>query len=290
MKECTVCGIQITVTPGDSRANMEKAAIWLRRAKKLHDCDLAVLPESYLTGFAPPVPLSEFHATLPQIPGPETDFFSALCRELNLILILPMYEQGPDQIIYNSSLLIDETGALLGNYRKTHPFPTERAWTTAGTDPVVCDTRIGKIGMIICYDGDFPELVRAEALAGAEIIVRPSAFMRSFEIWDLTNRARAYDNHVYVIAVNSVGPDAENLYFGSSMIVSPIAQKLAQARGGEEIIAARLDPDPIKCLTYGSLDPMRFDHIEDRNLTAYRDILKPGRCPFEPAERIGIKK
>ena len=78
--------------------------------------------------------------------------------------------------------------------------------------------------MTICYDGDFPELYRAEAIMGAEVICRPSALLRSFEIWELTNRARAYDNHVYIVACNAVGPDAGgNYYFGHSMIVDPIS-------------------------------------------------------------------
>jgi len=92
---------------------------------------------------------------------------------------------------------------------------------------------------------------------------------------------------VYVIAVNSVGADAEdNYYFGSSMIISPIAQKLAQARGTEEIISAKLDPDPLKRITYGANSPMIFDHLEDRNLEVYKDILKEAKSPFEPAKRI----
>ena len=92
-------------------------------------------------------------------------------------------------------------------------------------------TGLGSIGMIVCYDGDFPELSRLLAVKGAEVIVRPAALLRSFDIWHITNAARAYDNHVYVIATNAVGPDAGgNYYLGHSMIVNPIAWRLAQAR------------------------------------------------------------
>jgi hypothetical protein len=70
------------------------------------------------------------------------------------------------------------------------------------------------------------------------------------------------------------------------MIVSPIARKLAQARGGEEIIFAELDPDPIRHLTYGSKSPMCFDHLEDRNLASYDGILTPARSRFKPSRRI----
>ena len=109
--------------------------------------------------------------------------------------------------------------------------------------------------------------------------------LRSFEIWELTNRARAYDNHVYMVACNGVGPDAGgNYYFGHSMIVDPIAHKLAQARGTEEVISAALDPDPLKRITYGAASPMIFDHLQDRNLAAYRDILKPGPQPVRAGQ------
>jgi hypothetical protein len=70
------------------------------------------------------------------------------------------------------------------------------------------------------------------------------------------------------------------------MIVSPIAQVLALARGTEEVVAAELDPDPLRYVTYGARTPMIFDHLEDRNLAAYGDVLTPARSRFEPARRI----
>ena len=71
----------------------------------------------------------------------------------------------------------------------------------------VVDTELGRIGMAICFDGDFPELWRIQAVQGAEVIVRPSALLRSADIAELTSRARAYDNHVYVVAANATGTD-----------------------------------------------------------------------------------
>ena len=74
--------------------------------------------------------------------------------------------------------------------------------------------------MIICFDGDYPELSRITAVRGAEVIARPSALLRSADLWELTNRARAYDNHVYVVGANATGIDpAGTIYFGNSMIV-----------------------------------------------------------------------
>ena len=292
MKEFVAAAVQIAVKPNDINYNLEKIGFWLEAAVKEHDAELVVFPEAITTGFVPGMPSEEFYDLLNYIPGPETEQIGALARELKVHVIFPIYEKGKEKnVIMNSSILINDEGEIAGIYRKTHPFPTERldggGWTTPGKEAVVVDTKLGKIGMIICYDGDFPELSRVLAIRGAEIITRPSALLRSFEIWDMTNKARAYDNHVYVIAANSVGADAgDNYYFGSSMIISPIAQKLAQARGTEEIISAKLDPNPLKRITYGANNPMTFDHLEDRNLEVYKDILKEAKSPFEPAKRI----
>lgn len=143
---------------------------------------------------------------------------------------------------------------------------------------------------MICYDGDFPEVSRILAIKGAQIIVRPSALLRGFDIWETTNKMRAYDNHVYVVAVNAIGTDASGThYFGHSMIVSPIAQVLAIGRGTEDIVYAELDPDPLKKISYGSDAPMTFDHLEDRNVASYgKVLLRKARSVFESAKRYRI--
>jgi beta-ureidopropionase len=125
----------------------------------------------------------------------------------------------------------------------------------------------------------------------AEIITRPSALLRSYDIWYITNCARAYDNHVYLIGVNAVGADAaNNYYFGNSMIIDPTAWKLAQARGVEEIVSAELDPEPLRYISHGTCSPQIFDHLEDRNLALYEEILRAARSRFEPARRVPYAK
>ncbi|MDI3534783.1 MAG: hypothetical protein PWQ82_1148 [Thermosediminibacterales bacterium] len=296
MKEFIAAGVQIASRPNDVDYNLEKIKHWLEKAVKEHDAELVVFPETVTTGFTPNMSVEELYNLVSTIPGKITDEIANIARQLDTHVVLPTYERGPDKgVVYNSSVLINNKGDIVGVYRKTHLFPTERieggGWSTPGRRAEVYDTELGKIGMIICYDGDFPELSRVLALKGAEIITRPSALLRSYEIWAVTNQARAYDNHVYLIGVNAVGPDAgENYYFGHSMIVSPIAQKLALARGTEEIISARLNPDPIKHVTYGAQTPMMFDHLQDRNLAVYEGILQEGKSSFEPAKRIPYKK
>jgi len=286
MIEFVAAAVQLAPVPCDPGANLAKIVAGIEEARREHEADLVVLPESALTGFHPGPRQAELYDLAEPLDGPACRELGLLCRSLGVHLVLPLYERGEQRgVIYNSSVLLDDQGEVRGCYRKTHPFPTERlargGWTTPGDRAVVVPTRLGKIGMILCYDGDFPELSRACALQGAEVITRASALLRSFEIWELTTRARAYDNAVYVIGVNAVGQDAGgSLYFGGSMIVSPSAQPLALARGGEEVVSARLSPDPLRAVTYGSRQPQIFDHLADRNLAAYDGTLQPGATPF----------
>jgi beta-ureidopropionase len=287
-RDLRVAIAQISVKPYAIEENIEKCVHWLEMAVKEHHAELVVYPETITTGFAPGMLLEEFYNLVTFIPGSMTQKIVEAAKKLKVHVVFPTYERGETPgVIYNSSVLIDDLGNIVGIYRKTHPFPTENisagGWTTPGREAKVFETRLGKIGMIICYDGDFPELSRVLAVQGAEIIVRPSALLRSYDIWSLTNHARAYDNHVYFIGANAVGADAaNNFYFGSSMIISPIGEKLAQARGGDEIISAVLDHEPLKYVSPGSHNKMVFNHIEDRNLEVYQEhILKPAQSPFQ---------
>jgi len=291
MQRFTAACAQIAVAPMDVAENLRRAVAWTRRAVEESGAQLVVLPETVTTGFTPDVGPDALWDAVDAVPGALWEPLQRVVQDLGVFLAFGSYERGPERgVVYNSAMLLGPDGGFLGVYRKTHLFPIEvRAnggWSTRGTEPVVIHTPLASFGLSICYDGDFPELFRAEALLGAEVILRPSALLRSFEIWELTNRARAYDNHVYMVACNAVGPDAgNNYYFGHSMIVDPISHKLAQARGTEEVIFAELNPDPIKYITYGAKSPMIFDHLRDRNLEAYRGILQPGRSRFEPAKR-----
>jgi predicted amidohydrolase len=296
MKEFVAAGVQIAIKPNDVDANIGKVLEWIDKAVLEYQADLIVFPETITTGFTPGVSAEELWDMVDTIPGRLTAPVSEAAKKHGVYVVFPTYESGPARgIVFNSAVLIGAEGEVAGVYRKTHPFPTERkaggGWCTPGSSAEVYDTKLGKIGLIICYDGDFPELSRLLAVKGAEIIIRPAALLRSYEIWEMTNMARAYDNHVYFIAVNALGVDAgNNYYFGHSMIVSPIAQKLALGRGTEEIIAAKLDPDPIKYVSYGTKSPMIFDHLEDRNIAIYQEILKEAKSPFEPSRRIPYEK
>jgi len=292
MKEFVAACVQIAVTPNDVQANVDKGVVWLENAVGEYEADLVVFPETVTTSFVTGLDANDLWDLVDEVPGRITREVQAAAKSLGVHVVWPSYRRGPERgVVYNSAILIGPEGQVIGIYDKTHPFPLERqdcgGWVTAGNRADVFETELGPIGLIICYDGDFPELSRLLAVRGAQVIARPSALLRSFDIWHITNAARAYDNHVYMVATNSVGPDAGGShYFGHSMIVNPIAWRLAQARGGEEIIAARLDPDPLRHVTWGSRSPQVFDHLQDRNLPVYEGMLEKARSRFELGKRL----
>ncbi|HEY5669290.1 MAG TPA: carbon-nitrogen hydrolase family protein [Anaerolineales bacterium] len=292
LKEFIAACVQIAIKPNDVQANIDKAVVWLKKAVTDYKAELVVFPETVTTGYETDLTPEELWDLVDEAPGSITSAIQMTAKELGTHVVWPSYRRGGERgVVYNSAILIGPNGEIVGIYDKTHPAPWERrdggGWVEVGNRADVFETELGTIGMIICYDGDFPELSRLLAVKGAEIIIRASALQRSYDIWYITNAARAYDNHVYVVASNLVGPDARGNYgFGHSMIVNPIAWRLAQARGTEEIIAAKLDPDPLRYITWGSKSLQTFDHLEDRNLKIYEEILKTARSRFEPGKRF----
>jgi deaminated glutathione amidase len=296
MRAFTAAAVQIAPASGPLTAesiqtNMERVESLVRRCVETTGAELVVLPETVTTGFSPGTSVEALWDLVDVIPGRMTDPFQRLAAELGIHLVHATYERGENErIVYNTALLIGPSGDVLGTYRKTHPFCTEMVerggWVTAGDEVCVVETPLGRIGMIICFDGDYPELSRIQAVQGAEIIARPSALLRSADIWELTNRARAYDNHVYVIGANAVGVDPGGmLYFGNSMIVTPIAEVIARAATHEGWVSAYLDPATAMAqLTPGSNVPQIFDHLADRNLDLIKryseDLKKPAAVSF----------
>ncbi|MDQ1738218.1 MAG: deaminated glutathione amidase [Pseudonocardiales bacterium] len=282
------------LTAATITANTAKAVDLVRQCCTATQAELVVLPESVTTGFTPGITPELLWDLVSEVPGSIVQPYLDVAAELGIHLVLGSYERGPERgVVYNAAVVIGPSGRLLGRYRKTHPFGHERAdrggWVTPGEDTLVVDTELGKIGVIICFDGDYPELSRITAIQGAEIICRPSALLRSADLWELTNRARAYDNHVYLIGANATGVDpAGVIYFGNSMIVTPIAEVIARAASHESWVSARLDPEAaMSALTPGSSVPQSFDHLADRNLALIRKhsaaLLSEARSPLAPS-------
>ena len=300
MRAFTAAAVQVPPIPAvlsrdTSAANVAHCAEMVRRCVADTDAELVVLPETCTTGFTPGLSPDDLWALVDPVDGPLTAPLHRAAADLAIHLVYGAYERGASNgTVYNSAVLVGPDGSTKGVYRKTHPFCTELrsrgGWVTPGDDICVVETPLGRIGMIICFDGDFPELSRITALEGADVIVRPSALLRSADIWELTNRARAYDNHVYVIGANAVGTDpAGVLYFGNSMIVTPIAEVVARAASHECWVSARLDPElAMRSLTPGSSVPQSFDHLADRNLdliAKYADRLAAPAATSFPYRR-----
>ncbi len=297
MREFVAAAVQLAPSSAPLTAetvadNSRRAVAMVRQCVAATGAELVVLPESVTTGFTPGLPPAALWDLVSELPGPVLDPFTAVAAELGVHLVLGTYERGPERgVVYNAAVVVAPSGELLGVYRKTHPFGTERAdrggWVTPGEDTLVVDTELGRIGVIICFDGDYPELSRITAIQGAEIICRPSALLRSADLWELTNRARAYDNHVFLVGCNATGVDpAGVIYFGNSMIVTPIAEVIARAASHECWTVARLNPDTaMASMTPGSSVPQSFDHLADRNLALIRkhvdELLSEARSPFK---------
>ncbi len=296
MKAFTAAAVQIAPVPGpltgeSVKANCAKAVDFVERCVAATGAEFVVLPESASTGFTPGVSADALWDLVSDVPGPVTEPLQEVARRLGVHLVWGTYERGQKRgVVYNSAVLIGPGGDVLGVYRKTHPFCTETlargGWVTPGDEVCVVDTELGRIGMVICFDGDYPELARIQAVRGAEVIARPSALLRSADIWELTSRARAYDNHVYVVGANATGVDAAGvLYFGNSLIVTPVAEVVARAASHDCWISARLDPvSAMASLTPGSSVPQVFDHLADRNLDLIRryadDLQRPAKTGF----------
>jgi predicted amidohydrolase len=296
MRAFTAAAAQVAPVPGPLTAdtiksNVDNCVAMVERCVEATGAELVVLPETATTGFSPAVTAGELWELMDVVPGEVTLPLQRVASRLGVHLVVGTYERGdPPGTVYNTALLVGPNGDVLGTYRKTHLFAGENVahggWVTPGDAATVVRTELGSIGLIICFDGDYPELARVNAIRGAEIICRPSALLRSADIWELTNRARAYDNHVYVIGANATGVDPAGLiYFGNSMIVTPIAEVVARAASHEGWVSVRLDPETaLRSLTPGSNVPQRFDHLADRNLDFIRshldELSAPAKTPF----------
>jgi deaminated glutathione amidase len=279
-----------SLTPDTIKANVETAVDLAHRCVDATGAELVVAPETVTTGFAPGVDATDLWGMVGPVPGPLTEGAQALAAELGILLVWPTYEAGPSQgTVYNAVAVIGPDGEVLGTYRKTHLFPSERQWATPGDDVLVVTTSLGRLGSVICFDGDFPELVRIEAGMGAQVVARPSAFLRAADIWELTTRARAYDNHVYVVAPNAVGVDPGGfVYFGNSLIVGPTGEVLARGTSQPGWVSATIGLDPMATISPGSSVRQSFDHLAERNLALYRrhrDVLEAGAGSAFPLPR-----
>ena len=188
--------------------------------------------------------------------GPTTKRFQALAEELNMVLVLPMYEFEKPGFLYNTAAVIDADGTYLGKYRKTHIPQVKGFWEKFYFRPgnlgyPIFETAVGKVGVYICYDRHFPEGWRALGLAGAEIVFNPSATSRGLSsyLWQLEQTASAAANMYFVGAINRVGIESlgDNDFYGTSYFANPRGQFVDGTASDQdaELVIRELDLDLI---------------------------------------------
>ncbi|TCC27281.1 acyltransferase [Kribbella speibonae] len=224
---------------------------------------------------------AEYYEYAESVPGPTTERFAALARELGMVMVLPMYEQEQPGVLYNTAAVVDADGTYLGKYRKNHIPQVKGFWEKFYFRPgnlgyPIFDTAVGRIGVYICYDRHFPEGWRALGLAGAKIVFNPSATSRGLSayLWKLEQPASAVANEYFIGAINRVGIESEfgdNDFYGTSYFADP---------EGKFVGDVGHDHDPeliVRDLDLSLLDTVRdrWQFYRDRRPDAYGDLTKP---------------
>ncbi|HEX6453306.1 MAG TPA: nitrilase-related carbon-nitrogen hydrolase [Trebonia sp.] len=206
------------------------------------------------------VPDQKYYSYVETIPGPTVERFQALARELNMVIVLPIYEVENEGEYYNTAAVIDADGSLLGKYRKHHIPNLPQFWEKFYFRPgnlgyPVFNTAVGRVGVYICYDRHFPEGWRELGLGGAQIVFNPSATKPglSNRLWEIEQPAAAAANQYFIAANNRIGREVEEFgdeaveFYGSSYFADPRGNFVGDiaSTGKEEIVTRDLDLDEI---------------------------------------------
>ncbi|HEY1857020.1 carbon-nitrogen hydrolase family protein [Acidocella sp.] len=229
---------------GPGVINNTDAAFSLMEAKateaRANGARLLLFPEMYLSGYNIGAAAARRHAVTQAGLAPA----QKIAQKLGICLAFGYPERVGDQIA-NAAALIDATGTILLNYRKTHLFgDLDRAmFGVTGQEFPLATVGGAKLGLLICYDIEFPEPARRLALAGADLILVPTALMQPYDqVARHIIPARAFENQVYLAHANHSGTENGLTYIGQSSICGPNGAVLALARHGEELLFASTDP------------------------------------------------
>lgn len=230
--------------PGDKAANLTLLNQQAQIASA-QGADFLVLPELFLTGYNIGEALWELAEPFDGISVAQA---SAIARQHRIALLfgypeLSISEDGKTKTVYNACAFIDQTGTHLDSYRKIHLYGTEeKSWFTPGDRWSIHEIAGWRIGVLICFDVEFPETVRQLALAGADLIAIPTALALPYlQIPKIIGPARAIENQVFVAYANRCGQEGHLTYCGHSTVVAPDGQPLAIAGLEEELLIVTLD-------------------------------------------------
>ena len=216
-------------------ARLRKAALEAAAA----GAQVLVCPEMFLTGYN--IGAAEAERLAEPADGPSARVIALLALETGLAIVWGFPERGPSGAVYNAVQATGPQGESLGLYRKTHLYGAlDRAMFSASNGDVPVISLLGwKIGLLICYDLEFPEAVRQCALRGANLVLVPTANMKGFEVVQrVLVPARACENQLYVAYANCCGHEAEIEYSGLSCVAAPDGTVTAQAGGGAGLLLA----------------------------------------------------
>ena len=233
------------------------------------------------------------------IPGPATDFYGELAQELGVVIVTSLFEKRAPGLYHNTAVVLERDGSIAGVYRKMHipddPGYYEKFYFTPGDlgfHPI--ETSVGRLGLLVCWDQWYPEAARLMALAGAELLIYPTAIgyddrddreeqERQRSAWQLVLRGHAVANGLPVIAVNRVGrepapgddPEAGITFWGSSFATGPQGEMLTELPLTEEATEI-IDIDLKRC----ELVRRWWPFLRDRRIEHYDDLTRRYRDPF----------
>lgn len=239
MKKFIVAGIQIDISQGNKEKNLEKALYFIDEAVE-KNAKIICLPELFTTG----VDYGYIEEHAEPIPDKVTNMLGEKAKKSKSYIIAGSMPERRGNGIYNTSVLFNTNGEIIGKYSKIHLFPPteEDKYFLKGGETPVFNTELGRIGVMICYDLRFPELARKLTLMGAEIIFMPSEFpYPRLDHWRTLLQARAIENQIYFVAVNRVGSDNHNAFFGHTSVIDPWGELIAGSGDEECIVTAEID-------------------------------------------------
>lgn len=226
------------------------------------------------------------------IPGPSTESFGALAKELGVVIVLSLFEKRAVGLYHNTAVVLEKDGTIAGKYRKMHipddPAYYEKFYFTPGDlgfNPI--QTSVGKLGVLVCWDQWYPEAARLMALAGADLLIYPTAIgwestdseaekERQKNAWVISQRGHAVANGLPVVSVNRVGYEADPsgvtngiTFWGNSFVAGPQGEMLAQFSNTEEEVKV------VEVSLERSEDVRRiWPFLRDRRIDAYGEILR----------------
>jgi N-carbamoylputrescine amidase len=279
--QATLCEPATSAVEKIKRAMIEKhIALVADAAGK--GAQVVCLQELFYGPYFPAEQKTKWYELVERVPdGPTTRLFCEIARKHQMVIVLPVYEEELTGVYYNCAAVIDADGKFLGKFRKMHiPHCEPGFWEKFYFRPgnlgyPVFETRVGKVGVYICYDRHFPEGWRALGLGGAEIVFNPSATVAGLSeyLWKLEQPSAAAMNMYYVGALNRPGieePWRIGEFYGSSYFADPRGQIIAQgSRGTDSIVVADLNLDLIREVRN------TWQFYRDRRPETYQSLTMP---------------